>query len=111
MLIAGGYWHSAVQTHPILMERIDAGAAMTQGHREIVTCVAATADGSIVVSGSRDCTCTVWLLSGKAELRDEYMDLVSVAPSASGDTAVLSSSTAAQPPPRSIARSLERGGG
>ena len=54
---------------------------MTQGHREIVTCVAAAVDGSIVVSGSRDCTCTVWLLSGKVELRDEYMDLVRLASS------------------------------
>ena len=79
MLIACGFWHSAVQTHPLFIDRIDPGAAMTQGHREIVTCVAATDDGSIVVTGSRDCTCTVWnLSSGRSDVRDEYAALFSV---------------------------------
>lgn len=60
-LYAGGSWDNSLKV--ISVHRGKAVASITK-HLDIITCIALDDCGSYLVTGSQDCTCIVWSLSG-----------------------------------------------
>jgi len=71
VLLSGGHWDDHINYTNLLTATI---INQICEHKDIVTCIAASEDGSILATGSLDCTCLIWdtnNLDLKSLLKDE----------------------------------------
>ena len=71
-VLSAGYADCSLRIENVDNQKVKAASI---GHRDIVTCMSISADGTLLFTGSKDATCCLWRINCNHDLRDEMIDI------------------------------------